>query len=322
MADSPASLTVLDEALPAHLHGTAEAARQFIRDRHAASTRRAYASDVMVFQRWAEERAVDPFPATPQTVVLFLTDEATRGIKAATLVRRLSAIRYLHREANLASPTEAEIVKATFAGIRRVIGIAQRKVSPATADRVVAMLATCDDSLQGKRDRALLALGFGGAFRRSELVALKVADLTPTDEGIRVLVRSSKTDQEGAGVVVPVLDGARLRVKVALADWLEAAGIAEGPVFVRLSRGNKARRVALTDRSVADIIKKRALHAGLDPALFSGHSLRSGFVTSGAASGASLFKIMDVSRHKKVDTLRGYVRMAEQFKDHAGAAFM
>lgn len=318
----PGALSIGHEALPEPLRSTAQAARQFVRDRHAPTTRRAYASDILLFRRWAAERGLDAFPATAQTVALFLSDEATRGIKAATLVRRLSAIRYLHREANLASPTDTELVRAVLAGIRRTVGTAQRKVAPAVAERVAAMMATCDQPLQGRRDRALLALGFGGALRRSELVAMEVADLEVADDGVRVRLGRSKTDQDGVGAVVAVLDGARLRVKAALADWLAAAGITEGLVFVRLSRGNRARQVALTDRSVADIVKKRALLAGLDAALFAGHSLRAGFVTSSAASGASLFKIMDVSRHRKVDTLRGCVRMVEQFKDHAGAALM
>ena len=316
-------LAAASQPLPAHLQTVSDQARQFIRDRHASATRRAYGSDVLAFRSWAESQGLAALPADAGTVVLFLAHEATRGIKAATLVRRLAAIRYLHREAGFASPADAEVVKATLAGIKRTRGSAQRQVQPATADCVQAMLATCRDDLQGKRDRALLALGFGGAFRRSELAAVTVADLELVDAGVRVHLRRSKTDQEGAGQVVPVLDGVRLRVKAALLDWMAAAGIETGPVFRTLANGGKRLRDrGLTDRSVADIVKKRALLAGLDPSQFSGHSLRAGFLTSAAASGASLFKMMEVSRHKKVDTVRGYVRMAEQFKDHAGSSFM
>jgi len=209
-----------------------------------------------------------------------------------------------------------------MAGIRRTAGTAQRQVAPATADRLRAMLDACGDDLQGLRDRALLALGFGGALRRSELVAITVADIEASDEGLMVRLVRSKTDQEGAGQKVPVLDGPRLRVRAALQAWIEAAGITEGPVFRTLTRGGNTRPRALTDRSVADIVKRRAEQAGLDPALFSGHSLRAGFLTSAATTGATVFSMMAVSRHRKIETLATYVRTAQAFKDHAGSAFM
>jgi integrase len=219
-------------------------------------------------------------------------------------------------------PTDAKIVRDAMAGIRRTVGSLQRKAAPATADRLKAMLDACDSSLQGMRDRALLALGFGGAFRRSELVALTVADIEQTDDGLLVRLMRSKTDQEGRGQQVPVLDGPRLRVRAALADWIAAAGIVDGPVFRTLGKGGRILPRALTDRSVADIVKRRAEQAGLDPVLFSGHSLRAGFLTSAATAGATVFAMMAVSRHRKVDTLSGYVRSAQAFQDHAGSAFM
>lgn len=316
------ALITAASTLPAALKIEAEQARQFIRARHADATRRAYAADLVAFKGWCDGHDLPALPASPEAVVLFLTAQAAQGKRPATLMRRLAAIRHLHREAGHATPTDAEIVKAALAGIKRTVGCEQRQVAPATADKVRAMLEACGSDLQGKRDRALLAVGFGGAFRRSELVALRVEDLQITDEGLRVHLSRSKTDQEGAGQVVPVLDGAKLRVKAAVADWLQAANITSGPIFRRLARGGRVLPDGLTDRSVAEIVKRRAEQAGLDADQFSGHSLRAGFLTSAAAHGASLFKMMEVSRHRKVDTVRGYVRMAEQFKDHAGSAFM
>jgi site-specific recombinase XerD len=316
------SLVAVSSTLPALLQPVAEQARQMIRNRHASSTRRAYAADVLVFRAWAEQHGLQTVPAAPEAVALFLTAEATDGRKPSTLSRRMAAIRYIHTEAGLSNPCESDVVKATMAGIRRTAGVAQRQVAPATADRLRAMLDACGNDLQGLRDRALLALGFGGAFRRSELVGLTVADIEPTDEGVLVRLARSKTDQDGAGQKVPVLDGPRLRVKAALQDWMTVAGITEGPVFRTLARGGKVLPRAITDRSVADIVKKRAEQVGLDPALFSGHSLRAGFLTSAAGSGATVFAMMTVSRHRKVDTLSGYVRTAQAFKDHAGSAFM
>jgi site-specific recombinase XerD len=316
------AVSTLSSAMQESLRPEIEQAKTYIRARHSDATRRCYAADLQAFNRWCESRGLPALPAHSDTVVLFLAAQAAKGQKPATIVRKLAAIRHLHREAGHPTPTDSDAVRATLAGIKRDTGTAQRQAAPATADRLMLMLAACGDDLVGKRDRALLAIGFGGALRRSELVGLRVEDIEQADEGLRIHMARSKTDQEGHGQVVPVLDGVRLKVKAALADWMEAAGITAGPIFRSVAKGGKLGDGQLTDRSVSAIVKKLAKRAGLDPALFSGHSLRAGFLTSAAASGASLFKMMDVSRHKKVDTVQGYVRMAEQFKDHAGAAFM
>ena len=308
--------------VPASLVSQVEQVKTLLRNRHAESTRRAYAADLLAFKGWADKHGVEALPATPQSVALFLAAQASEGRRPATLQRRLAAIRHLHREAGYPSPTDAEVVTAAMAGVRRTLGASQRQVAPATAERLQAMLAACGTDLVGKRDRALLALGFGGAFRRSELVALRVEDLEFATEGLKVRVQRSKTDQDGAGQTVPVLDGPRLSVKAAISDWMTAAGIESGPLFRRLIKGGTVTPDSLTDRSVANIIKERAEQAGLDATQFSGHSLRAGFLTSAAANGADLWKMAEVSRHRKIETLRTYVRQAQAFQGHAGAAFM
>jgi site-specific recombinase XerD len=314
--------TAIAAGLPASLQGTADQARQMIRNRHSESTRRAYASDVLAFKQWAEQHGQQVLPASPQTVALFITSQAEQQLAAATITRRLAAIRYLHRESGHANPCDCELVAATMSGIRRSVGVAQRQAAPATADRLKAMLDACGDSLQGKRDRALLAVGFGGALRRSELAGIQVDDIEATQEGLRIRLRQSKTDQDSRGQTVPVLDGRNLQVKAALADWLAASGITSGPVFRTLGKGDRVLPTAITGRSIADIVKRRAGQVGLDPEQFSGHSLRAGFLTSAAGAGATTFAMMTISRHKKVDTLATYVRTAQQFRDHAGQAFM
>lgn len=308
--------------VPASLVSQVEQVKTLLRNRHAESTRRAYAADLLAFKGWADQHGIDALPATPQSVALFLAAQASEGKRPATLQRRLAAIRHLHREAGHPSPTDAEVVTAAMAGVRRTLGAAQRQVAPATAELLQSMLAACGTDLVGRRDRALLALGFGGAFRRSELVALRVEDLEFATEGLKVRVQRSKTDQDGAGQTVPVLDGPRLSVKAAVSDWMTAAGIESGPLFRRLIKGGTVTPDSLTDRSVANIIKERAEQAGLDATQFSGHSLRAGFLTSAAANGADLWKMAEVSRHRKIETLRTYVRQAQVFHGHAGAAFM
>jgi integrase len=172
------------------------------------------------------------------------------------------------------------------------------------------------------RDRALLLLGFAGAFRRSELVALDREDIEETNDGLRVTIRRGKTDQEGKGAIIAIIRGAVACPAAAYKAWIDAAKISTGPVFRPIAKGERLVQTRLTDRSVAKIVKAHAARVGLDPAVFSGHSLRSGFLTSAAARGASIFKMMDVSRHKSVDTLRGYVREADLFRDHAGSGLL
>lgn len=307
--------------LPA-LQGDLDRAASFARAEKAESTRRAYRTDFDLFKAWAAERGVCALPASPESAAAFLASEADRRIAPSTISRRVAAIRYAHRLAGHAVPTDDERVRAVVRGIRREKGVAPRKKAPATSDRLIAMAAAGDGGLASLRDRALLLIGFSGAFRRSELVALDVADIQQTVDGILVTIRRSKTDQEAAGTIVAIVRGEIACPVQALRAWLDRAGITEGPIFRPVSRSEHIRNTRLTDRSVANIVKNRAARVGLDATAFSGHSLRAGFATSAAARGANLFKIMDQTRHKSVDTLRGYVRSAEAFKDHADAGLL
>jgi integrase len=187
---------------------------------------------------------------------------------------------------------------------------------------ITAMLKRIPDTLVGKRDRALILVGFAAAMRRSELVALMLDDLERVPEGVFVHIRKSKTDQEGQGHVVPVPRGSKLRVVDALDDWLEAAAIVDGAVFRSVGKGGHVSVAALSDRSVPNVVKRWAKAAGFDPEHFSGHSLRSGFVTAALEKGADTLKVMDVTRHKSVDTLKIYDRRAKAFKNHAGKGFL
>jgi site-specific recombinase XerD len=300
-------------------------ANQYASREKAESTRAAYAADWDAFRAWCGGFGLCPLPATPDAVRAHLAALAEAGKSPSTIGRRTSAIKHAHELAGFETPTKAKAVKVTLSGIRRMAvanGYVSRRKAAATADIVRAMLATCTDGMTGTRDRALLAFGFASAMRRSELVALRVADLTEQPDGIRVLIARSKTDQEGEGQTIVIPRGAKIRPVEALQTWLQAAGISEGPVFRRVHRYGAVRAEGLTDHMVARIVKGRCRRAGLDPALYSGHSLRAGFLTSAAEAGASVFKMMEVSRHRSVDVLSGYVRSANLFVDHAGAAFL
>jgi site-specific recombinase XerD len=320
---SSALATIDAPTLPAVIiEAELDAARTFALAEKSPATRRAYRSDFAGFTAWCGARGLVALPASADTVAAWLAALATGGAKASTIGRKAAAIRYAHKLAGHEPPTGLEAVKAVMRGIRREIGTAAAQKSPATADRIADIVRAIPDTLIGKRDRALLLLGFAGAFRRSELVALTVADLIDAEGGLRVVIRHSKTDQEGQGQEIAIPHGSRLRPVEAVRAWLAAAGITDGPVFRPIAKGGRVAAMALSGRSVAEIVKHHAERAGLDPAAYAGHSLRSGFITTGAENGASVFKLMEVSRHKSVDTLRGYVRRADLFRDHAGASFL
>jgi site-specific recombinase XerD len=295
----------------------AEAADYAMADKSAA-TRRAYTSDFGLFRVWCDTKRVHYLPAKNEAVAAFLAAEAKRGVKPSTIGRRLAAIRYAHKLAGHEPPTNSEAVKATVRGIRRTAGTNPTRKTPATADKIIAMVNKTGTDVKGLRDSALLLLGFAGAFRRSELVALDVDDLKFCDSGLRVTIRRSKTDQESHGATIAIVPGSAACPIKALRTWIETAKISAGPLFRPVTRTGRISNLRLSGRAVAEVVKRYAHRAGLKAADFSGHSLRSGFLTSAAARGASIFKMMDVSRHKSIDTLRGYVRDAEMFRDHAG----
>jgi site-specific recombinase XerD len=337
----PTRASSQSETLPSDLALIVQA---YQRASKSEATLRAYRSDAVLFQDWCARYGFRSLPALPQAVAGFLTAEADAGRAASTIGRRCAAISYAHKLAGEPDPTDNEDVRATLKGIRRTIGTAPTQKAAATADILTAMLLKTPNTMTGKRDRALLALGFAGAFRRSELVALDVADLREDKDGLRVLVRRSKVDQEGRGFEKAIPHGRYIRPVALVREWLDAAGITEGAVFRPVSRSGRVRvlrksedrantpqegiyeKVAkpprLTTRAVGDIIKIYAEAAGLDATTFGAHSLRAGYITTAAERGADLARIMDQSGHRDPRTVVGYIRRANAFKDHSGSGFL
>jgi site-specific recombinase XerD len=318
------ALTVVEEpALPAELTATLELAADFAKASKAKATQAAYESDFRIFQSWCRPRGLNALPATAESLCAFLADQATLGKRASTLGRRLAAVRYFHRAAGHETPTGDEKVKAVLSGIRRTIGAAPVRKKAATSDLVLGMVPR-GHSLRELRNRAILLLGFAGAFRRSELVALDVADIEWTAEGALVTIRRSKTDQEGLGRKVAIPRGEHACPVAALGAWLDAAGITEGAIFRRVLN-KRAQRVTdrrLASRNVAAIVKQGAARLGFDPATFGGHSLRSGLVTTAVKRGVNLMKICDQTGHKSLEMLRAYSRDAELFAGNAAAGLL
>jgi len=289
----------------------------------AKGTLRAYASALRSFETWCRSHGLDALPAAPETVVLFIEAEARSGRKVSTIEVKLAAIRFMHLKTGHVPPTGSQFVIEEMDGIRREIGVAPAKKRAATAALIAEMLAHAPAiTMKGKRDRALLLLGFAGALRRSELVGLNVEDLDIGPDGITLTIRRSKTDQEGAGQVIGIPNGAKLRPVEAVTAWLEASGIEEGAIFRPIGKGGRLQEGRLSDRSVANLVKHYAEAAGLDVEGFSGHSLRAGYITSAAENGVDEGRIMDQSRHTDVRTVRGYVRRTNLFRNHSGSGFL
>jgi integrase len=301
-------------------------ARLYLDASRAAATRKAYAGDWGRFETWCRARDTPALPAPPALVAVYLATLAGNGLAPPSIARALAAIADRHRQAGQIAPHRAEgggVVTDVLAGIRRSrVGGPDRKAA-ADADIIMQLLWSIEgQDLAAIRDRAVIAFGMALAARRSELVALDVADLMWEPIGLRVRIRRSKTDQEGQGATVAVPEGRRLTPLTHLRAWLEAAGITEGPVFRPLWKGGSLRPARLSDHAVARIVQARALAAGLDPTRYAGHSLRAGFVTAAAKGGVDVWKIQQVSRHKWMQVLAGYVRDARLFDDHAGDGFL
>jgi integrase len=298
----------------------AEAAEHAYASR-AGNTHRAYASDWGQFTTWCAGVGRAALPASPRTVVLYLTSHAQR-LKVSTLQRRLSAISACHKAAGHPSPTTDPGVRQVWRGIVRSHGRRPHEATPTGTDTVRQVLEHLDDSVCGRRDRALLLLAYAGAFRRSELVALDVADIEEVDEGLIATILRSKTDQEGRGRRIGIPRGEHQETCPVRAyhAWLEAAGITEGPVFRPIDRHGNVKADRLRAQAVSIVLKRGAERAGLDPQLFSSHSLRSGHVIQAARHGVTEEVIMAQTGHRSVVMPRRYIREGTLFSENSAAA--
>lgn len=295
-----------------------ERARQYLGNSKAANTLRAYAADWRDFTSWCEHVGRVSLPATAETVALYISDLAAEA-RVSTIRRRLTTIRKAHEAESLPSPTQHLLVQDVLDGIKRELGVLQKGKTPLLLRDVQRMLEQCADTITGVRDRALLLLGFAGAFRRSELAGLRLEDLTFPDDGLVVFLARSKTDQEGQGVkkAIPYGGHAATCPVRAVQAWIDLLGVRTGPLFRRIYKDGRIGTNALSDRSVALIVKKTALAAGLDPTRFAGHSLRAGFATQAAISGVSERAILKQGNWASEKMARRYIRDANLFRDNA-----
>lgn len=281
------------------------------------------------------EQIADPLSVPPEEVARFFVQLATRPspysgimLSMGTVTLYKSAVNKKYIGAGKQSPTSHPVVKATLKGLARLKGSASRQVEALREYHIGAMLKACPASIIGHRDAAIIAVGFAGALRRSEICGLNVADVEfidadeDNDERMFLTVRQSKTDQEGKGQRIAILNGQSVRPVQRLRRWLNLSGITEGALFQTMKRGGHLRGKRLHHSDVPRIVKHYAAKIGLDPKDIAGHSLRAGFVTSAAVHHARLDKIMAVTRHSSPATVMRYIRDADAFADHAGQNFL
>lgn len=303
------------------LENALRAATRYAENSRSPNTWRAYQSDWRIYEAWCRSVDLESLPAEPETVAMFIAAQADTGLSPSTLRRRLAAIQLVHFGAGHASPHRAKQVTEVMRGVARNWGKPVQKKAPILEDNIKRMADAVEpETAKGLRDRALLLFGFAGAFRRSELVGLNVENLKRRDEGLLVTIEKSKTDQEAKGQLIAILakPDSRYCPVQALDDWLTVAEIRTGALFRRMFRGDVVGGARLSAQSVALVVKEYAGRVGLDYAQFSGHSLRSGFITSAAQHDANIFKMAEHSRHKSFDVLRNYVQDERKFEDHAG----
>jgi site-specific recombinase XerD len=295
-----------------------EQAREFARQSKAANTLRGYRADWRDFCAWCEGHGLNALPSTPEAVASYIAECAAR-LKVGSIQRRLNAIAEAHKATGLESPTVSGMVRNTLKGIRRVIGTAASQKAAALTQDIRAMVAVTDSGLIGLRDRAMILLGFASAFRRSELVGLNFEDCAFSKEGLTVILRRSKTDQDGQGRKVGIPYGSNpgtCPVRTVQA-WLEAAAVTSGPVFRSISRHRRVQLGRLSPADVARVVKKLAERAGLDAAKYAGHSLRAGHATAAAIAGASERSIMNQTGHRSVQMVRRYIRDGSLFRENS-----
>lgn len=312
LATDPADLETTRTRLLTAAFDLADAAR-------SDATKRAYASDWAHFTDFCDRLEFTSLPADPADVALYLVDLHQHGAAVATIERRLASIADAHHRAASLSPGPDPQVRAVMTGIRRT---STQKRTPKRALTVAEFEAIANDdngTLTDARDTAIIAVGFFGGLRRSEIAALNVDDITRVDEGLRVEIRRSKTDQTGQGrtIALAYADNPALCPVRNLQRWLAAADIDDGPIFRRIRRGDHLRDDRISDQAINLIVKKRAERIGTNPNELGAHSLRSGLITAAAERGLEERAIARQTGHRSIPTLRSYIQTAGVFNDNA-----
>ena len=287
------------------------------------NTVRAYNSDFNDFGLFCAQNGFKSLPSEPKIVSLYLTYLSTKDAKMSTLKRRLVSIGVIHRLKGHYLDTKHPSIIENIMGIKRRKGSIQLAKKPILISNLKKLINAIDEQdkeeIKKFRDRSLILIGFSGGFRRNEIVSLDYDDLDFVSEGLKINLRRSKTDQFGEGFTkaLPYFDNSQYCPVVSLKKWIEISQIKSGPLFKRFTKGSKLSNNRLTDQTVALLIKKYLKLAGIESQNYSGHSLRSGFATSAAESGAEERSIMAMTGHKSTEMVRRYIKEANLFKNNA-----
>ena len=293
-------------------------AKQYIENSQSDNTSRSYLSDWQHFVNWCQSNSLQSLPAPDFVVALYIT-ELAKTRKVSTINRRLLAIKAAHLHSKLESPTASAIVRRTWKGIVRTKGSIQTGKAPILTEDLIRMLGKLPKGARGARDKAILLVGFAGAFRRSELANMKIEDVKSVRRGLLITLPRSKTDQEGKGQDVAIEFGRNEDTcpVLALEYWIKLAGFDSGPVFRRITKNDRILESGISGQTIWRLVKKYASLCGLDPHLYGGHSLRAGLATQAAINGASERSIMKQTRHKSRQVMEKYIRDANLFRDNA-----
>ena len=281
-----------------------------LRNSKSANTLRAYQADFKDFSVFCARNGLSSMPTEPKILSLYLT-HLSASSKFSTLKRRIASISVIHKMKGHYLDTKHPLIMENLHGIKRVKGSNQKAKKPILINDlklIINAIGQANPSGNKKiRDKTLLLIGFSGGFRRSELVNIEYEDLEFVNEGVKIFIKRSKTDQSGEGMIkaIPYFDNNNYCPVISLKEWIDVSEIKSGKIF------------EISDRSVALIIKKYASLSGLDPNRYSGHSLRSGFATSAAESGAEERNIMAMTGHKTTQMVRRYIQEANLFKNNA-----
>jgi len=294
-----------------------------IKSSKANNTIRAYKSDFNDFGLFCAQNGFKSLPSEPKIISLYLTHLSNKEVKMSTLKRRLVSIGVIHKLKGHYLDTKHPSIIENIMGIKRRKGSIQKGKKPLLINNLKLLIDVIDKSHHEEiiklRDRSIILTGFSGGFRRNEIVSLDFIDLDFVSEGLKINLKRSKTDQFGEGSVkgLPYFDNSKYCPVLSLKKWIEISNIKSGPLFRRFSKGSKLTDNRLSDQTVALLIKKYLKLIGIDSKDYSGHSLRSGFATSAAESGAEERSIMAMTGHKSTEMVRRYIKEVNLFKNNA-----
>ena len=294
-----------------------------LRNSKADNTIRAYKSDFNDFGLFCAQNGFKSLPSDPKIVSLYLTQLSTKNVKISTIKRRLVSVGVIHKLKGHYLDTKHPLIVENLMGIKRRKGSIQNGKKPLLINNLKKIINVIDEQKKEKikiyRDRTIILIGFSGGFRRNEIVSLDFDDLDFVEEGLKINIKRSKTDQFGAGSTkgLPYFENSQYCPVVSIQKWIEISKINSGALFRRFTKGSNLSEKRLTDQTVALLIKEYLGLAGIDSTNYSGHSLRSGLATSAAEAGAEERTIMALTGHKSTEMVRRYIKNADLFKNNA-----